>query len=79
MPIIATTPNEATLDFLALCWGVIPLSIPEAKTMDEMIRHSIDAARRAGHIESGQHVIITGGAPLHVAGKTNFIKVETVD
>ena len=79
MPIIATTPNEATLDFLALCWGVIPLSIPEAKTMDEMIRHSIDAARHAGHIESGQHVIVTGGAPLHVAGKTNFIKVETVD
>ena len=68
MPIIATTPNEATLDFLALCWGVIPLSIPEAKTMDDMIRHSIDAARHAGHLQSGQHVIITGGAPLHVAG-----------
>jgi pyruvate kinase len=79
VPIIATTPNEATLDFLALCWGVIPLAIPEAKTMDDMIRHSIDAARHAGHIQSGQHVIITGGAPLHVAGKTNFIKVETVD
>lgn len=78
-PIIATTPNEATLDFLSLCWGVIPLAIPPADTMDDMIRHSIDAARRAGHIEPGQHVVITGGAPLHVAGKTNFIKVETVD
>ena len=47
--------------------------------MDDMIRHSIEAARRAGHIERGQHVVITGGAPLHMAGKTNFIKVETVD
>jgi pyruvate kinase len=47
--------------------------------MEDMIRHSIDAARNAGHIESGQHVIITGGAPLHVAGKTNFIKVERVE
>ncbi|HEY2380381.1 MAG TPA: pyruvate kinase [Terriglobia bacterium] len=79
MPVIATTPNEATLDFLSLCWGVIPLSIPSADTMDDMIRFSIDAARRAGHIEPGQHVVITGGAPLHVAGKTNFIKVETVE
>jgi pyruvate kinase len=77
-PILATTPNEAALDFLALCWGVIPIPIPPSDTMDDMIRFSIEAARRAGHIESGQHVIITGGAPLHVAGKTNFIKVDRV-
>jgi pyruvate kinase len=78
-PIFATTPNEAALDFLALCWGVIPALIPPSETMDEMIRFSIDAARRAGLVESGQQVIVTGGAPLHVAGKTNFIKVDRVD
>jgi pyruvate kinase len=78
-PIIATTPTEGALDFLSLCWGVIPISIPASETLDDMIRFSIDAARRAGHLESGQQVIITGGAPLHVAGKTNFIKVERVD
>ena len=44
-----------------------------------MIRFSIEAARRAGYIESGQQVIITGGLPLHVAGNTNFIKVDRVD
>jgi pyruvate kinase len=47
--------------------------------MDDMIHHSIDAARRSGLIESGQHLVITGGAPLHVPGRTNFIKVETVE
>jgi pyruvate kinase len=78
-PIIATTPNEGALDFLSLCWGVIPISIPASETLDDMIRFSIDAARHAGHLESGQQVIITGGAPLHVAGKTNFIKVERVE
>jgi pyruvate kinase len=78
-PIIATTPNEAALDFLSLCWGVVPISIPTSDTSDDVIRFSMDAARRAGYIESGQHVIITGGAPLHVAGKTNFIKVERVE
>jgi pyruvate kinase len=77
--ILATTPNEAALDFLSLCWGVVPLLIPSSETMDDMIRFSIDAARHAGYIESGQHVIITGGVPLHVAGKTNFIKVDKVD
>jgi pyruvate kinase len=77
-PILATTPNEACLDFLSLCWGVVPITIPPADTLDDVIRSSIDSARQAGHIESGQQVIITGGAPLHVAGKTNFIKVERV-
>src|SRR5256712_11370424 len=65
-PILAPPPTEAALDFLSLCWGVIPIAIPPSDTMDEMIRYSIEAARRAGYIESGQHVIITGGVPLHV-------------
>src|SRR5438876_1622948 len=54
-PVIATTPNEARLDFLSLCWGVVPISIPPADTLDDVIRLSIDAARRAGYVESGQH------------------------
>jgi pyruvate kinase len=77
-PIIATTPNESALDFLSLCWGVVPLQIPPSDSLDDMIRLSIEAARHAGYLESGQEVIITGGMPLHVAGKTNFIKVERV-
>ena len=78
-PIIATTPNEVALDFLSLCWGVIPIQIPPSKTIDDVIRISIDAARHAGHIESGQQVVITRGAALHVPGETNFIKVHRVD
>jgi hypothetical protein len=46
--------------------------------MDDVIRVSIDAARGAGYLQSGQHVVITGGA-LHVPGKTNFIKVDRVE
>ena len=78
-PILAPTPNQTALDFLSLCWGVVPVSIPLTATMDDMIHCSIDAARRSGFIESGQHLVITGGAPLHVPGRTNFIKVETVE
>jgi pyruvate kinase len=78
-PIIATTTNEAVLEFLSLCWGVIPLPIRSCDSMDDVIRVSIDAARHAGYVQSGQHVVITGGAPLHIPGKTNFIKVDRVD
>src|SRR5262249_4825938 len=77
--IIATTPNEQALDFMALAWGVVPIQIPPSETIDDMIRFSINAARKAGHLQSRQQVIVTGGAPLQVAGKTNFIKVEVVE
>jgi pyruvate kinase len=77
--IIATTPNETIHDFLSLCWGVTPLRITAPETVDEMIRSSIEAGRRAGYLDAGQEIVITGGMPLSPAGKTNFIKVETVD
>jgi len=78
-PILAMTPNVATLDFLSLCWGVIPIQISSSDTMDDMIRLSMAAARKTGLVESGQQVVITGGVPLHVAGKTNFIKVDRIE
>ena len=52
-PIIATTPNESALDFLSLCWGVVPLQISPSDSIDDMIRFSIEAARRAAYIASG--------------------------
>src|SRR6185295_16730640 len=39
-PIIATTPNEAALDFLALCWGVVPLPIPLSHSLDDVVLDS---------------------------------------
>ncbi len=77
-PILATTPNDTAFDFLSLCSGVVPFRIPNFDNFDDMIRFSIDAGRRCGYLETGQHVVITGGAPLGEAGKTNFIKVERV-
>jgi pyruvate kinase len=52
---------------------------PASDSFDEMIRHSTRAARKAGLLDTSQTVIITGGTPLQVAGKTNFIKVERID
>jgi len=78
-PILATTPNEQALDFMTLAWGVVPLLIPQSDTTEDLIRFSIKAARKTGLVHSGQHVVITGGAPLHVSGSTNFIKVEKVE
>lgn len=77
-PIVATTPNPSTASFLSLCWGVVPLAIAGAETIDEQLRLSVEAARDAGWVRPGDLVVLTGGTPLHVPGTTNFIKVERV-
>jgi pyruvate kinase len=77
--IVATTPNERVLDFLSFCWGVEPVRIPPSENVDDIIKYSIEAARQAGYINKGREVIITGGMPLDVPGKTNFIKIERVE
>jgi pyruvate kinase len=77
-PILAASPNETALEFLSLSWGVVPLSIPPSSSIDDVVRFSIEAARRTGHVKSGDLVVITGGTPLQVAGNTNFLKVERV-
>jgi pyruvate kinase len=77
-PIVATTPNPATLNFLSLCWGVVPLPIPSVETIDEQLKLSVEAARDAGWAHENDLVVLTGGTPLHVSGTTNFIKVERV-
>jgi pyruvate kinase len=78
-PIIATTPNKKTAGFLALCWGVMPVSISSAETIDDQLRLSVEAARNSGLVKDGDQIVITGGTPLHISGTTNFIKVEQVE
>jgi pyruvate kinase len=77
--ILAPTSNPRVLHFLALCWGVSPFQVSSSESTDDMVRFSIDAALRSGHIERGQSVIITSVMPLHVPGATNFIKVQRVE
>jgi pyruvate kinase len=77
-PIIATTPNATTANFLAFCWGVVPLEIAIAETMDDQLALSIEAAANAGLVGHGELVVITGGTPLQIPGTSNFIKVERV-
>ncbi len=77
-PIIAQTPSERGALFLAFCWGVVPILIPSAQTLDEQLRLSVMAARDSGIVRTDELVVITGGTPLHSPGTTNFIKVESV-
>ncbi len=40
--------------------------------------HAVECAQKTGLIKDGDLVVITGGAPMGVAGTTNIMKVHLV-
>jgi pyruvate kinase len=76
-PIVALTHVLPSLQRMAIEWGVTPLEIPESRDVDDLWRHSIDAARDAGVVEVGDRVVLTAGTAVNIPGSTNVIKVDT--
>jgi pyruvate kinase len=63
---------------LALNWGVIPFLLPGAgETTDAMFLSGEEALKGAGHVASGDRIVILGGRS-RTAGATNLLKVHTV-
>jgi pyruvate kinase len=76
-PIVALTHVVTSLQHMAIEWGVTPLEIPESTDVDDLWRHSIDAAREAGIVSAGDRVVLTAGTAVNIPGSTNVIKVDT--
>jgi pyruvate kinase len=75
-PIVALTHIDWAMRQLALEWGVTPLLIPEGRDVEDLWTTSIDAAREAGLLQSGDRVVITAGTAVNIPGTTNVIKVD---
>lgn len=78
-PIIAISPEPASLRKLQVVRGVVPLSCNRADTMDGQIRLVVQAALTAHLVKIGELVIITAGFPLHTSGTTNMLKVHCIE
>lgn len=76
--IFAVTASEKTERQLALVWGIHSARIAPAATMEDIITQSIAAARAQGLVAEGDRVVITGGVPAGVSGRTNMIQVRVV-
>jgi pyruvate kinase len=77
--IVGVTPNESTYRRLALVWGVNPLLTQPSADTDEMLARAIAGARAARWVKTGDIVVVTAGVPVGVPGRTNLIKVATVE
>jgi pyruvate kinase len=75
-PVVALSHHQYALQQMALEWGVIPLAMAECRDVEELWGRSLDTARSAGLVASGDRVVITAGTAVNIAGSTNVIKLD---
>ena len=77
-PVVAVTPNERVAKQLAFSWGVLPVVADEFKSTDEMLENSVEIAKKAGVVKTGDTVVVAAGVPVDKTGSTNLMKVAEV-
>jgi pyruvate kinase len=77
-PIAALTHKGWSVHQMAIEWGVTPIWIPECQDVEDLWNRSIEAAREAGLVATGDTVVITAGTAVNIPGSTNVIKVDIV-
>lgn len=77
-PIVAVTPVDAVMRYLAIAWGVFPVLKPEFSDLEEVFEQARKVALETGVARRGDLVVITAGLPLTVTGSTNLVKVQSV-
>ena len=77
-PVVAVTPNERVAKQLAFSWGVLPVVANEFKSTDDMLDNSVEIAKKAGVVKTGDTVVVAAGVPVDKSGSTNLMKVAEV-
>ena len=77
-PIIAVSPDPATVRSLSIYYGVVPIRIGELKSFDRIIDVAKKITKDVIEIEQGDKILITGGYPFKEVKHTNFMKIEEI-
>jgi pyruvate kinase len=71
-PVLALTRTEEAARLLTLCWGVVPVLLPEAIGADGVLAHGLELAKSGGLVQNGDHAVMLRG---RVANQPNFVAV----
>jgi pyruvate kinase len=78
VPILAFTPERRTYQNMGLYWGVTPLLVPYADTLETMIKHVETAIAATTNLERGQQVILISGFPVGAYKQPNLALLHTL-
>ena len=79
VPIFAFTDDATALGRISLTWGTEAIKVPLQTTTDAGLTSVRESLLAAGHVRSGDLVVVTAGLPLVAVGLTNMVHVMTVE
>jgi pyruvate kinase len=78
VPILAFTPEIRTYEQMGLFWGVSPMLVPHADTLETMIKHVETAISATTDLKTGQQVIVITGFPVGARRQPNLALLHTL-
>jgi pyruvate kinase len=78
VPILAFTPEARTYEQMGLFWGVSPMLVPFADTLETMIKHVETAISATTDLKPGQQVILITGFPIGAHRQPNLALLHTL-
>jgi len=78
-PVVALTPNIEVYHRLNLVWGVNPLLVEHVvETFEDCVQLAESYLVQRHLAKPGDRILILGGAPIGIAGGTNFLKIHAI-
>ena len=74
-PILGLSPSLATVRMLSMVWGVHPIHMDNAASVEEMVERTTSAARRNGFTEEGRPFVMVAGMPFGTQGAVNLMRI----
>ncbi|WP_440999191.1 pyruvate kinase [Fodinibius sp. SL11] len=79
VPIVAFTESDEVRQQLGMVWGVQPIKIDEIFDTDKSVKLMEEHLKNHGLVNKNDRAIIATGMPIAKKGRTNMIKVSTID
>ena len=79
VPILAFTESQKVRRQLNLVWGVTSVRLDELFDTDKSVKLMEDYMKQQNIVDEGERVIVATGMPLSLRGRTNMIKVSTIE
>ena len=76
--IYAVTPSDKAARALSVCYGVLPVILPEVNSTDEMLTQMDHMLIDRQLSKPGERIVFVAGQPVGCAGTTNIMKIHTV-
>jgi pyruvate kinase len=76
---MAFTENLVVRRQLSLVWGVEAVQMKKLFDTDESVKRIEDYMRDKRNMQSGERIVLAAGVPVAKRGRTNMIKISTLE